>query len=131
MDVGGYGARMTTYPPTPPQRPAQARRWPLVLFAAAAGLVLGAGATAGTMLAAGWEPPVADPGPVATAPDAGPTEAAEVDPYDVWLERAPDDAPELSRDDALARAQLGCDQEWPPGTTDAILQEVYADHIQC
>lgn len=64
-----------------------------------------------------------------TAPSPSPTAAA--DPYEEWLERAPSDAPSLSRDDALARATLGCGQNWPPGTTDAILAEVYAEVIDC
>lgn len=59
------------------------------------------------------------------------TPAAATDPYQVWLERAPSDAPSLSRDDAVARAMLGCGQSWPPGTTDAVLAEVYADYIHC
>lgn len=52
------------------------------------------------------------------------------DPYERYLELAPPDAPDLTRDDALARAMLGCGTEWPPGTTDAALQEAYAEVIE-
>lgn len=58
-------------------------------------------------------------------PSQAPTETA--DPFDRYLELAPADAPELTRDDAQTRALLGCGQEWPPGTVDAALAEAYAD----
>jgi hypothetical protein len=77
---------------------------------------------------------VPDPGQVAQPTiTQHPTTAAspELDPYEVWLTRAPEDAPELSREDALVRATLGCGQNWPPGTVDAILAEVYADYVSC
>lgn len=47
------------------------------------------------------------------------------DPYEVYLDIAPSDAPSLSREDAQARALLGCGQSWAPGTVDAALQEAY------
>lgn len=48
------------------------------------------------------------------------------DPYLVYLDLAPPDAQvDLSRDDAMARALLGCGQAWPPGTVDAALAEAY------
>jgi hypothetical protein len=56
-----------------------------------------------------------------------PAPKATVDPYDVYLKLAPKDAPELSREDAQARAYLGCGQKWAPGTVDAALAEAYAD----
>lgn len=58
-----------------------------------------------------------DPGTSATT--------VERDPYEVYLDLAPADAPDLSRDDALARATFGCEQEWPAGTTDRALADAY------
>lgn len=95
---------------------------------ATAGLIVSQGAAdepaivAGSPSAAAETTPPAEPAP---APDV------EADPYEQWLQRAPADAPELTRDDAFARAYLGCGQTFPPGTTDAILAEVYADHLDC
>lgn len=71
------------------------------------------------------------PKPNDTPAGPTPTPSVVVDPYDMWLDHAPPDAPEMTRDEALVRAQLGCGQDWPPGTTDAILAEVYADYVAC
>lgn len=57
----------------------------------------------------------------------GGTDQPEQDPYEVYLEIAPEDATELSREDAQTRAVLGCDQEFAPGTVDAALAEAYDD----
>lgn len=56
--------------------------------------------------------------------------APTVDPYDVYLKHIPKGEPTLSRDDAATRAQLGCGKTWPPGTTDAVLQEAYAAYCK-
>jgi hypothetical protein len=55
------------------------------------------------------------------------------DPYAIFQTLKPADAPDLSPDDALARAILGCGTEWPPGTTDAALQQAYvgSGRIRC
>lgn len=55
------------------------------------------------------------------------TEEPSPDPYEVYLEIAPDDAPDLSREDAQTRALLGCETDFAPGTVDAALAEAYAD----
>ena len=60
------------------------------------------------------------------------TEAAQApnlvgatDPYEVYLANNPDPSLILSRDDAMARAFLGCGQKWPQGTVDAVLADAY------
>lgn len=63
-------------------------------------------------------------------PAPAPSNAAPsstVDPYDAYQRLAPDGAPNLSREDAQARALLGCGQQWAPGTVDAALATAYAD----
>ena len=50
-----------------------------------------------------------------------------VDPYEVYRRNAPADAPNLSREDAQARALLGCGQKWAPGTVDAVLADAYRE----
>ena len=47
------------------------------------------------------------------------------EPYEVYLANNPDPSLILSRDDAMARAFLGCGQTWPPGTVDAVLADAY------
>lgn len=60
-------------------------------------------------------------------------EEARQDPYEVYLASAPERPADwegewpLSREDAQARALLGCGQRWAPGTIDAALQAAYAD----
>ena len=49
------------------------------------------------------------------------------DPYDTYIANAPKGEPTLSREDAQARARLGCGQDWAPGTVDAILADAYKD----
>lgn len=61
--------------------------------------------------------------PPATQPAA--VQPATGDPYAAWLATKPAGAPDLSRDDAMARAMLGCGVTWPAGTTDAALQAAY------
>lgn len=56
-----------------------------------------------------------------------PSESLSDDPCEVSLEIAPDDAPELSREDAQTRALLGCEMEFAPGTVDDALAEAYAE----
>ncbi|WP_262015656.1 hypothetical protein [Micromonospora sp. Mcm103] len=71
-----------------------------------------------------------DSGTAAPSGPAGSTQPAPkatADPYDVYLKLAPKDAPKISREDAQARALLGCGQKWAPGTVDAALAEAYAD----
>lgn len=50
---------------------------------------------------------------------------SEKDPYNTYLRLKPADEDTLSREDAQARAYLGCDQEWAPGTTDRALADAY------
>lgn len=66
--------------------------------------------------------------PAAEAPTAAPatTAAPKVDPYKVYLSKAPKGEKTLSREDAALRASLGCGKTWPPGTVDAVLAEAYA-----
>lgn len=78
------------------------------------------------------------PGVNLTGPPSGSTPAPTVapdaaDPYAIWQTLKPADAPDLSPDDALARAILGCGQDWPKGTTDHALQQAYvgSGRIRC
>ncbi len=59
-----------------------------------------------------------------------PPASTQADPYQVYLTLAPADAPELTPDDAQARAMLGCGTAWAPGTVDAALQQAYAQLIE-
>ncbi|MCN0180116.1 hypothetical protein [Salinispora arenicola] len=61
------------------------------------------------------------------APAPEPPAEPAADPYEVYLDLAPADAAELSREDAQARAMLGCGRTWAPGTVDAALAEAYAE----
>lgn len=60
-------------------------------------------------------------------------EEARQDPYEIYLANAPERPADwegewpLSREDAQARALLGCGQQWAPGTIDAALQAAYRD----
>ncbi len=60
--------------------------------------------------------------------------AVDGDPYERYLQLVDDwdiaDAPKLTRDDALARAVLGCSSEWPAGSIDAALADAYSDFLQ-
>jgi excalibur calcium-binding domain-containing protein len=126
---------MTNFPEPnrPPAR--RPRLWPLVVLAALAVTGLAVLIVAAALGRSADPPTVAAPATATAGMPAATTAAAAVqsdtDPYEVWLQRAPDDAPDLTRDDALARAYLGCGQNFPPGTTDAILQEVYAEYVTC
>jgi hypothetical protein len=64
--------------------------------------------------------------PAATSTTVGTSSAAE-DPYEVYLRNAPPGAPHLTREDAQARAFLGCGQKFAPGTVDAVLADAYAE----
>ncbi|MDX3006750.1 hypothetical protein PWY87_34100 [Kribbella solani] len=66
------------------------------------------------------------PGPATSVSSSSPT----ADPYDVYLKKIPKGEPTLSREDAATRAYLGCGKKWPPGTTDAVLAEVYASYCK-
>ena len=57
-----------------------------------------------------------------TAPNAT---ADESDPYETYLQLAPAGEEKLGREDAQARAYLGCEQQWAPGTTDRALADAY------
>lgn len=48
-----------------------------------------------------------------------------VDPYNVYMANNPDPSSVLSREDAQARALLGCKMKWAPGTVDYVLHEAY------
>ncbi|MDG4762372.1 hypothetical protein [Micromonospora sp. WMMD710] len=89
-------------------------RTPIMIGAAV--VVLGAG-IAGTVLYLDQTGPADQPVTTSTA---------AADPYDAYLKIAPAGAPKLSREDAQARAVLGCGQAWAPGTVDAALAEAYA-----
>lgn len=67
------------------------------------------------------EPSTSKPAP---SPSPSPTKDRP-DPYEVYLDIAPKGEKVLSREDAQARALLGCEQEWAPGTVDAALREAY------
>jgi hypothetical protein len=58
---------------------------------------------------------------------------AAADPYDTYQQLVTSwgitDAPDLTRDWALARALLGCSSTWPPKTIDAALAQAYAAQI--
>ncbi|NIL42922.1 hypothetical protein HCB17_18540 [Salinispora arenicola] len=99
------------------------RRTPIVIIVAAA-MALGAGiAGAGIYLTVTDET-----SPTSQVPAPEPSaEPAPADPYEVYLDLAPADAVNLSREDAQARAMLGCGQTWAPGTVDAALAEAYAE----
>lgn len=133
----------------PDHRPAQWRQrlpWYAATLAVAATIVALVLATSGdtptpptppTATAAGqtYQP---IPGVQLTGPPAGTTPSAPesptvADPYDVWQAIKPADAPDLSPDDAFARALLGCGVQWPPGSTDHALQVAYANtgRIRC
>jgi hypothetical protein len=45
--------------------------------------------------------------------------------YSFYLARNPDPALVLSREDALARAYLGCGIRWPPATVDGVIAQAY------
>lgn len=57
------------------------------------------------------------------------TTAATADPYDVYLAHNPDPSLVLSREDAQARAYLGCGKQWAPGTIDRALADAYAASV--
>lgn len=61
--------------------------------------------------------------PTVTASSAPTTPAA--DPYAIYLARNPNPKLVLSRDDAQARALLGCGKTWAAGTVDAVLADAY------
>lgn len=48
-----------------------------------------------------------------------------VDPYQTYLSNNPAGQPVLSREDAQARAYLGCGLTLAPGTIDAVLRDAY------
>ena len=101
-----------------------------LLVALAAGFVAFAAIVGGAFLllgqSGGDSPP--SPAPVAQSSSAAEPEPTEAeDPYEVYLKNRPKGSPKLSREDAQARAYLGCGQEWAPGTVDAVLAEAYAD----
>lgn len=100
-------------------------RTPITIALSAAALVIGT-AAATIYLTRAAEPAVA-PAPASTAAAATAAPKAAGDPYAAYLKLAPAKAPNLSREDAQARALLGCAQTWAPGTVDAALAEAYAD----
>ncbi|MCN0153207.1 hypothetical protein [Salinispora arenicola] len=102
------------------------RRTPIVIIVAAA-MALGAGiAGAGIYLTVTDETSPTSSTSQVPAPEPS-AEPAPADPYEVYLDLAPVDAVSLSREDAQARAMLGCGQTWAPGTVDAALAEAYAE----
>lgn len=48
-----------------------------------------------------------------------------VDPYDVYVANNPTGEKVISREDAQARALLGCGTAWAPGTVDYVLAQAY------
>lgn len=63
--------------------------------------------------------------PAAPEPTTTTTTTAAVDPYAVYLAHNPDPTLVLTREDAQARAYLGCGTTWAPGTIDAALADAY------
>lgn len=61
---------------------------------------------------------------------SGGDKASAEDPYDVYLRNAPSSEKVLSREDAQARAILGCKDTWAPGTVDAVLADAYREVIR-
>lgn len=129
-------------PPVEPYRPAHPR---LPLYLAIAAAFLASFALVGFLLSHSTNDPqtptVATENPRETQPLASPQQtpatqpaasqpATTADPYDVWQATKPAGAPNLSRDDAMARAMLGAGQTWPAGTTDAALQAAYASMLK-
>jgi hypothetical protein len=100
------------------------RRWPGLLLATLSGLVIGSGATLTTLAASGQFDTTTTTTPGQPEPTSAPDPAE--DPYEVYLRIAPPDAVDLTREDAQARALLGCGMAWAPGTVDAALAEAYA-----
>jgi hypothetical protein len=62
------------------------------------------------------------------APSPVPSQAASTnayDPYPVYFVNSPIGVKHLTREDAQARAYLGCGQTFAPGTVDAALADAY------
>lgn len=79
------------------------------------------------VLASGCTEDAPEPPATSQEPPAPTSQESQADPYEVYLENAPEDAPELSREDAQTRALLGCGRDWAPGTVDAVLAEAYKE----
>ena len=111
LDAGHYGAGMT--------------RNLITITLSAVALAI-AGAAAGIYFT---RPADSGPAstPASTSAPAKPAPTASADPYEVYLKLAPHGAPNLSREDAQARAYLGCGRSWSPGTVDAALAKAYAE----
>lgn len=80
------------------------------------------------------EAPAEAPAQESPAPDDPPDEAvahADQQAYDAFVAMAEtiDDAPDLSLEDAVARAALGCSMQWPDGSVDAALQLAFAPQV--
>jgi hypothetical protein len=56
---------------------------------------------------------------------ADPEEPEPADPYEVYVENNPPGQKLISREDAQARAYLGCGMKFAPGTVDYVLREAY------
>lgn len=99
------------------------RTTPITIGLSAAALVI-AGAAAGIYAT---RPAGPGPAPAPASETVGAAPSPTEDPYAVYLKLAPKGAPRLSREDAQARAVLGCGQSWAPGTVDAALATAYAE----
>ncbi|MEU5938630.1 hypothetical protein ABZ807_05480 [Micromonospora sp. NPDC047548] len=107
---------------------AQRRRTPVLAVISAVALIVAGLALAAVYVAQGGDDTEPAAAPAASSPaPRKPAPKATADPYKAYLRMAPDGAPNLSREDAQARALLGCGQKWAPGTVDAALAEAYAD----
>lgn len=105
----------------------RSHRKPYPIFVSVAALVFGVGMATGATIylvthtseptsAAAAEQPRRSPDPVVVeAPD----------PYEAYLANNPDRQLVLSREDAQARAYLGCGKRWAPGTIDRALADAY------
>ncbi|MBQ1061338.1 hypothetical protein [Micromonospora sp. C41] len=100
-------------------------RTPIVISAVAA-IAFGLGIAVAAVILDGGDRGVPAPAATGPAPATASAGAKPADPYAVYLKLAPKNAPKLSREDAQARAVLGCGQEWAPGTVDAALAKAYA-----
>ncbi|MET9303186.1 hypothetical protein ABZX66_28085 [Micromonospora aurantiaca] len=99
-------------------------RTPIVISAVAA-IAFGLGVAVAAVILDGVDRGA--PAPAVTVPAPASVGAKpSADPYAVYLKLAPKGAPKLSREDAQARAVLGCGQAWAPGTVDAALAKAYA-----
>lgn len=78
-------------------------------------------------------PPAAPSTTGSPAAASAPSTTAQIDPWETFLVLAKaqgvEVSPTMTRDDALARALIGCGITWPPKTVDALLAQAYSVQI--